>query len=118
MFGLSLLGLAQSRDGEPAPVSSFAPAFLELGEKAFGDDEKLIVLPTGAEAITIPLPFRTGYVAPSPDGRALYAVRFFDPPQSRSKAGLYKIEFGPARASPVAGSGGLFSIYGIRSLAN
>jgi len=118
MLGLALLGLAQSGDGEPASISSFAPALLEPGEKAFGDDEKLIVLPTGAEALTIPLPFRTGYIAPSPDGRALYVVRFIDSPQSRSKAGLYKIEFGPTRATPVAGSGGLFSISSIGSSEN
>jgi hypothetical protein len=111
MVGLSLVGLAQLRDGEPASTPSYAPAFLELGDKAFGDDENLVVFPASAEALTIPLPFRIGYVAPSPDGRALYAARFFDP--KRSKAGLYKIEFGPTRASPVAGSEGLFSIYGI-----
>lgn len=111
-FGLSLLGLAQSRDGESAStsMSSLAPAFYDPGG-AFRNDQKLVVFPVAAPALTIPLPFGLGYSAPSPDGRALYGERFFDPTGPNS--GLYKIEFGPTRASRVAGSEGLHSVYGI-----
>jgi hypothetical protein len=110
VFGLSLIGLAQSRDGEPATISSYAPAFYDPGE-AFGNMQKLVVLPTGKEALTIPLPFGLGYMAASPDGKALYAAKFHDP--TGSNTGLYKIDFSPTRASRVLGSEGLVSIYGI-----
>jgi WD40 repeat protein len=103
MFGLSLLGLAQSRDGE-----SHAPAFYD---EALGNMQKLVVLPAGSQPFTIPLPFKLGNMAISGDGKALYAARLFDP--KKSNIGLYKIEFGPTRASPVVGSEGLVSIYGI-----
>jgi WD40 repeat protein len=110
IFGLSLLGLAQSSNGERPSISSYALSFYDPG-KAFGNMQELVVLPAGARPISVPLPFGLGYMAPSPDGKALYAARFFDP--ARSNIGLYKIEFGPTRATPVAGSEGLFSIYGI-----
>ncbi len=73
-------------------------------------------LPTGAEALTIPLPFGLARIALSPDGKALYAQRFFDPTGPNS--GLYKIEFGPTRASRVAGSEGLTSTSGIGASRN
>lgn len=111
VFGLSLIGLAQSRDGEPAPISFYAPAFYDDPGGAFRNKPRLVVLPTGAEALTIPLPFGLAGIALSPDGKALYAQRFFDPIGPNS--GLYKIEFGPTRASPVAGSEGLTSTSGI-----
>ncbi len=110
MFGLSLLGVAQSRDGEPAPASSFAPTFYDPG-RAFKNEQKLVVFPFGAEPLTIPLPFELGYSSLSPDGKALYGQRFFDPTGPNS--GLYKIEFGPTRSTSVAGSKGLSSVYGI-----
>lgn len=111
-FGLSLLGLAQSRDGASATPSTYfsGPAFIDHGP-AFKSEQRLVVFPAGAPVLTIPLPFGLGYSRPSPDGRALYAQRFFDPTGPNS--GLYKIEFGPTRASPVAGSEGLSSVYGI-----
>src|SRR5579862_4043011 len=88
IVGLSLMGLAQSRDGKPASISSYAPAFYDPGG-AFKNEQELVVFPPGAEALTIPLPFGLGYSAPSPDGKALYAQRFFDPTGPNS--GLYKI---------------------------
>ena len=111
MFGLSLFAIAQSRDSELASGSSYALALYDPGE-AFGVMQELVVLPTGMEALTIPLPFGLGYMAPSPDGKALYAAKFHDSTGSPN-TGLYKIEFGPARASRVLGSEGLVSIYGI-----
>ena len=110
MFGLSLLGLAQSRDGESASTSSSALAFYDPGG-AFRNEQKLVVFPAGAQPLTIPLPFGLGYSSPSPDGKALYAQRFFDPTGTNS--GLYRLEFGPTRASRVAGSEGLTSVNGI-----
>jgi hypothetical protein len=110
MFGLSLSGLAQPRDGEPAPASSFGLTFYDAG-RALKNEQKLVVFPPGTEPLTIPLPFGLGYSSISPDGNALYGQRFFDPTGPNS--GLYKIEFGPTRSSPVAGSKGLSSVYGI-----
>ena len=109
-FGLSLLGVSQSRDGDSASTSSSALAFYDPGGP-LKNEQKLVVFPAGAQALTIPLPFGLGNMAASPDGKALYAQRFFDPTGPNS--GLYKIEFGPTRASRVAGSEGLTSVYGI-----
>jgi len=109
-IGLSLVVLAQQRESEPSPMSSYAPAMYEPGPD-FRGAGKLVVFPTGAEPLTIPLPFGLGYSRISPDGKALYGQRFFDPTGPNS--GLYKIEFGPTRSSPVAGSKGLSSVYGI-----
>jgi hypothetical protein len=101
MFGLSLIGLGQSRDGESTSKSFDAPAFYD-GGGAFLNEQKLVLLPAGAKPVTMPLPFGLTYIALSPDGKALYSQRFFDPTGPNS--GLYKIEFGPTRASRVAGS--------------
>jgi len=110
MVGLSLLGFAQAPGREFTPKSSFAPAFYDPGG-AFKNEQELVVFPPGAEVLTIPLPFGLGYSAPSPDGKALYAQRFFDPTGPNS--GLYKIEFGPTRVSRVAGTERLTSVFGI-----
>jgi len=118
MFGLTLFGLAQVRNSQTSAISSYGPAFLERGQNTFGDEEKLVILSTDPTARTTQLPFRTAEATPSLDGSALYAARFFDPPQSRSKMGLYRIEFGPARANPVEGSGGLVQIFGLSASVN
>jgi len=110
MFGLSLFAIAQSRDGERASISSYAPAFYDTGG-AFRNEQKLVLLPAGVKPVTVSLPFGLTYITLSPDGKALYSQRFFDPTGPNS--GLYKIEFGPTRASRVAGSEGLASAYGI-----
>lgn len=110
MFGVSLLGLAQSPGEVPGNVSPSALAFYNPGP-AFKNEQTLAVFPPSGEASTVSLPFGLGNMAASPDGEALYAQRFFDPTGPNS--GLYKIEFGPTRASRVIGSEGLSSINGI-----
>lgn len=111
IFGLSFVGLAQSPGGKSTPIPTYAPAFYDDPGGTFRNEQRLVVLPFGAEAFHIPLPFGLGGIAMSPDGKALYAQRFFDPTGPNS--GLYKIEFGPTRASRIAGSEGISSTYGI-----
>jgi WD40 repeat protein len=72
---------------------------------------KLHVFPVDGPSFTLVLPFQLGKVAASPDGKFLYGQRFFDP--TGANTGLYKIEFGPTRATRLAGSDGLTSVYGI-----
>jgi len=88
----------------------FAPAFYDPGSVR-DDSPKLQVFPLGSEPFTVALPFQLGKPAASPDGTVLYAPRFFDP--SGPNTGLYKIEFGPLRATRLHGSEGLTSVYGI-----
>ena len=99
---------ALSLSGEDTGVS--APAFYDPGPVR-GDAPKLYVFPLKGESFSVPLPFQLGAFAASPDGTVLYGARFFDP--SGRNTGLYKIEFGPARATKIAGSEGLASVYGI-----
>jgi WD40 repeat protein len=91
-------------------LSAFAPAFYDPGPGR-GDAPKLHVFPVDGPKFTLALPFQVGNVAVSPDGESLYVQRFFDP--TGPNTGLYKIEFGPTRATRLAGSKGLTSVYGI-----
>ena len=93
-----------------AELRAVAPAFYDPGPGR-GDEPKLHVFPVDAQPFTIPLPFQLGKFAVTPDGMALYGQRFFDP--KGHNTGLYKIEFGPTRATRLTGSEGLASVYGI-----
>jgi WD40 repeat protein len=110
MVGLSLIGIAQPQEGETSLISSYAPAVYDPGPGLRGM-ERLVVFPAGGEALDIPLPFGLSSIAYSPDGKALYAPRSFDP--GGENTGLYRIEFDPVRASLIASSAGLYNIDGI-----
>lgn len=89
----------------------FAPAFYDPGGPRRADAPSLHVFPADGPPFTLALPFQLGKVAVSPDGKVLYGARFFDP--SGPNTGLYRIELGPIRATRLAGSIGLASVYGI-----
>src|ERR1700733_1152116 len=80
-----------------AEPKAFAPAFYDPG-KGLNGSTSLHVFPLDAPKFVLPLPFKPGAFAVTPDGSALYATQLFGP------LGLYKIEFGPTREARVAGS--------------
>ena len=106
-FVVTFQCIAQLFGGE---LSAFAPAFYDPGSVR-DDPPKLHVFPVDAPSFTLALPFQLGKVAVNPDGKVLYAQRFFDP--TGPNTGLYKIELGPTLATRVAGSKALTSVYGI-----
>ena len=106
-FVMAVQCVAPLFGGEPGV---FAPAFYDPGPGR-GDVPELHVFPLDGQEFTVRLPFQVGTFAVNQDGSALYAPRFFDP--SGRNTGLYRIEFGPARATRLPGSEGLASIYGI-----
>jgi WD40 repeat protein len=91
-------------------LRAFAPAFYDPGQGR-GDGPKLYVFPIESKSFAIALPFQLGKFAVSPDGTVLYGPRFFD--LGGRNTGLYKTEISTSKATRIAGSEGLASIYGI-----
>ena len=110
ILGIVVMALQPVAPSFSAELRGFAPAFYDPGPGR-ANDPKLHVFPVDAQSFTIRLPFQLGNFAVTTDGTTLYGQRFFDPQGHNTR--LYKIEFGPMRATRVMGSEGLTSVYGI-----
>ena len=94
-------------------AESYRPAVYSAGP-AFVGEQSLVVFPAGlSRSRSIHLPFPLGVMAFSPDGNALFAEAGLEASEDRPRAGIYRIELNPVRASELKGSAGFRSSYGI-----
>jgi len=102
LIGIAVTGLAlASRSpGQPAAYAYRAAMYMSVA----GVSQELEVFPFNARALSIPLPFPLAAFAYGPDGKSLYAAALSSNPGQQRLQGLFKIEFGPARVSPIPGS--------------
>jgi hypothetical protein len=114
-IGGACLARAQQQNNAPTGPLRYSAAVLSTNLAV--NDPRLTVFPFDGDAFSIALPIAVDYLAFTLDGKTMYGsarrnLHLRMPPDPDSPT-LYKIEFGPTRASPIQGSAVLRPIYSV-----